>query len=162
QTRNLLNALIHKYHRAAYPRIPASATPAVLSSNTRANSRRRPLPQGDAHAARAAAENDGTSREQPGSENCVHLPNVTVNGQHRLDDPVVAGAAAQVPRQRDAEVGLRRPRVRLQQRGRGDQHPGCAEAALDASVLEERRLEWAQLAVVGEPFDRRDLVPLGL
>ena len=52
--------------------------------------------------------------------------------------------------------------VVLEERRRRDQHPGRAEAALDAAVLEEGRLERAQLVAVREALDRRDLAALGL
>ena len=50
----------------------------------------------------------------------------------------------------------------LEERGRRDEHPGRAEAALHAAVLEERRLERAQLEARREPFDGGHLAALGL
>ena len=53
-------------------------------------------------------------------------------------------------------------RVGAQERGRRDQHAGRAEAALDASVVEERPLQRAELAAVRKPLDRGDLATLCL
>src|SRR5258707_745875 len=58
-------------------------------------------------------------------------------GQHRLDDVVVSGAAAQVPLEAHTDVGLGRVGVLLQKRHRGHHHPGRAVAALEAVVVVE-------------------------
>ena len=52
--------------------------------------------------------------------------------------------------------------VALEERGRGDEHPGRAEAALHAAVLEEGRLERAQLEPRREALDGGHLAALGL
>ncbi len=54
------------------------------------------------------------------------------------------------------------PECASQQGCRGDQHSGGAEAALDATVFEERTLELAQLAGWREALDSRDLTTVGL
>src|SRR4029079_13127085 len=77
-----------------------------------------------------------------------------VNG---LDDAVVAGAPTEGPPQPDPDLFVARVGVRPEERGRGDQHAGRAEAALDAELLEERALQRPDLLVSGEAFDRRDL-----
>src|SRR4051794_2580942 len=82
-------------------------------------------------------------------------------GLHRPDDALVAGAAAQVARQRLADLLLARRRVAPQQVLRGDDLPGDAEAALDRTRVQERLLQIGQ-PVRREAFDRRDLVPLRL
>ena len=82
--------------------------------------------------------------------------------EHGLHDAVIPGAAAEVARQRDADL-LLAGRVRpVQQRARRDQHPGRAESALDAAAVQERDLERIQPGVAGEPLDRGDRAPGGL
>src|SRR6266540_2761180 len=68
---------------------------------------------------------------------------------HRLDDVLVAGAAADVPRDGPADVLLRRVRVLLEQGRRHQQHRRGAEAALQAVLLLEAVLHgwsWPSLA----------------
>jgi RimJ/RimL family protein N-acetyltransferase len=83
-------------------------------------------------------------------------------GEHRLGDLLVAGAAAQVPAQREPHVVLARVGISPQERLRRDQHPRRAEAALDAALVEERGLERMQLAALGKSLDGGDLAAVGL
>src|SRR3984957_9130588 len=65
--------------------------------------------------------------------------------EHRLDDVRVARAAAQVARQRPADVLLGRVRVLVQQLAGGHHHARRAEPALEAVLLPEALLERVQL-----------------
>src|SRR5712691_1990921 len=56
---------------------------------------------------------------------------------HGLDDIDVAGAAAQVPRDRLADLLLARVLVALEERAGGHQHPRRTESALQAVLLVE-------------------------
>src|SRR6267378_8262543 len=60
---------------------------------------------------------------------------------HRLDDLLVAGAAAQVPADRIADLLFGRARVRIQQALGRDQHARGALAALQAVRLAEAVLQ---------------------
>ena len=82
--------------------------------------------------------------------------------QHGLHDVLVAGAAAQVARERPPDLVLGRVRVLVEEGLGGQHHPGRAEAALEAVLLLEPLLQRVQLARAGEPLDRRHLVPVGL
>src|SRR5215217_1585483 len=75
----------------------------------------------------------------------------------RLDDVVVAGAAADVAVERLADLLLARLRVVGEQLHRRHHHPRRAEAALQAVALAERRLHRVKLAALGEALDGRDL-----
>src|SRR6266511_3381487 len=81
---------------------------------------------------------------------------------HRLDDVLVAGAAANVPGQRPADLLLRRVRVLLQQRGAHEQHPRRAEPALQAVLLVEALLKRVQLTALGQALHRLHLAPVDL
>src|SRR3954468_7215522 len=105
----------------------------------------------------------------------------------RVHDLLVAGAAAQVARQRLADVRVARVGVALQHLVGGDQQPRRAEAALDGAGVDERLLDGGEfralasvgvllgvlplrrpvparplLGVVREPLDGHDLAPLDL
>ena len=54
---------------------------------------------------------------------------------------------------------LGRPRVRTQQRNRGDQHARRAESALHPALLEEGGLQRMKGIVCGEPLDGADFAP---
>src|SRR5438128_10930343 len=71
----------------------------------------------------------------------------------RLDDLSIAGAAAEIARQRFADLGERGLRVRAQQRMRGDHEPGSAEATLHGARFDERALDGIERAAVGEALD---------
>src|SRR5712692_9837464 len=61
--------------------------------------------------------------------------------QHRLDDVLVAGAAAQVARQRPADVFLGRVGIGVEQGLGGHHHSGGAEPALQPVLLPEALLQ---------------------
>ena len=80
-----------------------------------------------------------------------------------LDDLAVAGAAADIARDRLDDVLAGRASGVLQQRMRGQDHAGRAIAALQAVGFAERILEHAEFARRRrEAFDGRDLVAVGL
>src|SRR5215471_5865079 len=81
---------------------------------------------------------------------------------HRLDDVDVARAAAQVARDRVADLILAGVLVLLQQRAAGHHHAGRAEAALQAVLLHEAFLDRVQLAVLLETLDGLHIAPVGL
>src|SRR3954467_13520619 len=78
----------------------------------------------------------------------------------RLDDVLVARAAADAAGARRADLLLRRVRVLVQQPARGHQHARGAEAALERVLLVEALLHGVELAVGLERLDRADLVAL--
>src|SRR5687768_10420883 len=92
--------------------------------------------------------------------------------QRRLDDVLVAGAAAQVARQRLADLALGRAGVLLEIRLDRQQEARRAEAALEAVALPERLLdrvegrdalqtggrEALRPGVGGQPLDGQELV----
>src|SRR5438445_648653 len=71
----------------------------------------------------------------------------------RLDDLSIAGATAEIARQRFADLGERGLRVLAQQGMRGDHEPGSAEAALHGAGFDERPLDRIERAAVGEALD---------
>ena len=73
----------------------------------------------------------------------------------RLDDLHVAGAAAEVARQGDADGLASGMRLARKQRGERDDESGCAEAALDGARLDEGALHVGEVVVAGDPFDGR-------
>src|SRR5262249_17095784 len=80
-----------------------------------------------------------------------------------VDDALVAGAPAEVARDRDPHLLLGGVRIVAQEFEQGGQHAGRAEAALQAMVVAERFLKRGQLLVVRrDPLDREDLVPVRL
>src|SRR6266851_609598 len=81
---------------------------------------------------------------------------------HGLDDIDVARAAAQVPGNGLADLLLARVLVALQERARGHQHAGGAEAALQAVLLGEALLDGMELARLLQALDRGDLRAVGL
>src|SRR5581483_2855634 len=85
----------------------------------------------------------------------LHLASRPLDG---LDDVLVTGAAAEVPRDRPADLVLSGIGVVLQQRGARHHHPGRAEAALQAVLLLESLLDGMQLARPPEPLHRGELV----
>src|SRR5262249_40934538 len=89
----------------------------------------------------------------------AHLPR---RPQDRLDDVLVAGAAAQVARQPPADVVLRGVGTLVEQGLGGEHHARRAESALQAVLVLEPLLQRVQLAGAAEPLDRGDLVPVGL
>src|SRR6266480_3439669 len=82
---------------------------------------------------------------------------------HRLDDLLVARAAAQVPADRVADLLLGRGRVRIQQALGRDEHSGGAVAALQTVRLAEAVLQHAHRAVgPRETLDGGDAVAVRL
>src|SRR5215470_185152 len=79
-----------------------------------------------------------------------------------LDDVDVAGAAAEVARDRLADLLLARVLVPLEQRDARHHHPRRAVAALQAVLLGEALLDGVQLTALLEAFDRPDLAAVGL
>ena len=75
---------------------------------------------------------------------------------HRLDNVLVASAAAQVSLQPPADLFLARVRIALQNLGCGHDHGGRALAALQAVMLPERLLHRMQLAGLCQPFNSGD------
>src|SRR5436305_5592683 len=88
-----------------------------------------------------------------------HLPGRPLHG---VDDVLVAGAAAEVSRDRPADVQLAGVRVLLEQGCSRQHHARRAEAALQTVLLLEPLLDGVQLARPAEPLDGGDLVPAGL
>src|SRR5438093_3459364 len=79
-------------------------------------------------------------------------------GEHRLDDLDVAGAAAQVPGERLADlVGARRA-IHGQQRPGREDHAGCAEAALGGAQPREGVLERIERVAL-QPLDGHEGAP---
>ena len=80
----------------------------------------------------------------------------------RVEDLRVPRAAAKVARQRLADLVVGRVRAARQQVGGRDHEPWRAEAALNRARLGESRLNRMQLAVLGQPLDRHELVAVRL
>ena len=90
-------------------------------------------------------------------------PHRPLGGQpHRVEDLLVARAAAQVAGQRLADLGVGRIRVARQQVVAGHDQPRRAEAALHRARLDEGLLDGVQLLALGQPLDGDDLAALGL
>ncbi len=81
---------------------------------------------------------------------------------HRLDDVLVAGAAAEVGRQHVEQLVVADVRIVLQRVRRQHQEARRAEAALQAVVIDEGLLQRMQRLAIGEPFDGADLPAVGL
>src|SRR4051812_2615271 len=81
----------------------------------------------------------------------------------RIDDARVAGAAADVAREPEADLGFARRRVFVQQRLRHHQNPRRAEPALGAAKPDEAVLQRMKRAIGRlQAFDRIDARALGL
>ena len=81
---------------------------------------------------------------------------------HGVEDLLVPGAAAEVPRERLADLVVVRIWNAAEQVGRRHDEARRAEPALHRAGVRERLLHGMELAVRGEPFDRDDLVAVGL
>src|SRR5579859_6711027 len=79
-----------------------------------------------------------------------------------FDDVDVARAATQVARNAAPDLRLGRARVVSQQGLRAEQHAGCAEAALQAVLLEEAFLQGVQHAVLLQTFHGLDVAAVSL
>src|SRR5262245_9684151 len=73
--------------------------------------------------------------------------------EHGLDDVLVAGAAAQVARQREAHLVLGRVGVGVQQGPGRQHHARRAEPALEAVLARETLLHGVELAGGAQPLD---------
>src|SRR5262249_34947576 len=83
-------------------------------------------------------------------------------GLHRAHDLVVAGAAAEIAREAEADLALGRVRIVVEQRLRRDQEARRADAALECCEFQEFLLERMQLVSVGDALDCADVAALGL
>src|SRR5690349_466280 len=81
---------------------------------------------------------------------------------HGLDDVHVAGTAAQIARDRLADLLFARVLVRGEERARGHEHARRAESALQAVLLGEAFLHRMQLPALLQAFDRGDLAAVRL
>src|SRR3990172_3783648 len=84
------------------------------------------------------------------------------SGFDRPDDVNVARAAAEVARDRHANLILRRFRVALKEVDRREDDARGAETALEPMVRLERLLDRVEATALREPPDRRDRAPVGL
>jgi hypothetical protein len=80
----------------------------------------------------------------------------------RVDDLLVASAAAEVAGKSLANLVVGRIRDAVKEVMRGHDEPWRTEATLDGSGLDERRLDEIKDVIVRESFDRGDLTTLGL
>src|SRR5437763_16349744 len=78
----------------------------------------------------------------------------------RLDDLVVTGATTEVAHHPVFDLVLDRMRVLLEQSLGGQDLARCADAALEAAVLQEALLDRNQLAILTEAFQRHDHGPV--
>src|SRR2546429_9009788 len=83
-----------------------------------------------------------------------HLPGRPLDG---LDDVLVTGAAAEVPRDGPPDLVLGGIGVVLEERRRRQHHPRRAETALQAVLLLEALLDGVQLAGPAQPLHRGQL-----
>ena len=83
-------------------------------------------------------------------------------GPHRVEDLLVAGAAAEVAREGLADLVVRRARRVIEQVDGGDDQAGRAEPALHGAGGEKRLLDAVQRTVLGDALDGDDVVPVGL
>src|SRR5471032_1089028 len=86
------------------------------------------------------------------------FPSGVLNG---VDDVLVAGAAAEIAGDAFANFAFGGGWVVLEQRHGRHDHAGRAVAALQAVLFPEAFLQRVQMAVRSEPFNRRDLRPIG-
>ena len=93
---------------------------------------------------------------------CLRAAHRVAGGTHRLDDVLVAGAAAEIGREHVEQLVVADVRIVLQRVRRQHQEARRAEAALQAVVVDEGLLQRMQLLAVGEPFDGADLPAVGL
>ena len=80
----------------------------------------------------------------------------------RIDDLVVAGAAAQHAADAVGDLGARRRRRAVEQVGCGHQHAGSADAALRGAVLQERAAQALGQPARANAFDGLDRRAAGL
>src|SRR5215468_6545488 len=87
----------------------------------------------------------------------IALPHLLGRVLHGLDDIDVAGAAAEIARDRLADVLLARVLVALEERHTRHHHARSAVAALQSVLLGEALLHRMQLSALLEAFDRTHL-----
>ena len=78
-----------------------------------------------------------------------------------LDDLVVAGAAAEIVGEEEADALFRGVRLIVEKLFGGDDEAGGADAALEGGVFEERLLQGVEFAVAGDAFDGGDAATFG-
>src|SRR6266567_1947821 len=81
---------------------------------------------------------------------------------NRLDDVLIAGAAAEVAFDAPTNLLLTGRRVVLEEVDARHDHAGRAEAALKAVLLPESALDRVKLAVLGQALDRLKIRPISL
>src|SRR6266568_2234159 len=81
---------------------------------------------------------------------------------YRLDDVDVAGAAAQVARDANADLLLGGVRIMLQERQAGHHHSRRAIATLEAMLLVETFLQGMQFAILLQAFNGHELAAMRL
>src|SRR5579875_3576932 len=81
---------------------------------------------------------------------------------HRLDDVLIAGAAAKVGGKHIEEVFVADVRLAFNHAHSQHQKTGRAEAALQTMMIHEGLLHWVERLAVRETFDRADLLTLRL
>ena len=92
----------------------------------------------------------------------LRLAHLRGGGAHRLDDVLVAGAAAEVGREHVEQLLVADVRLALEHVDREHQEARRAEAALQAVMIDEGLLQRMQRVAVGEPLDGADLPALRL
>jgi hypothetical protein len=92
----------------------------------------------------------------------VDLLHLGACGLDGLDDVLVAGAAADVPADRPADLLVGRIGVLFDERRPDEHHARRAEPALEAVVLLEGRLDGVERAVLLEALDGAQFVAVGL
>src|SRR5205823_13280202 len=86
----------------------------------------------------------------PAAIACLRLRSIRgARLEHGLDDGDIAGAAAEIAREHLAHARSVAVRLLAEQRVRGRDHPGRAEAALQRVVLAKGFLQRREVGVVG-------------
>jgi hypothetical protein len=83
-------------------------------------------------------------------EDAIHRVPTIGCGFNRVDDGLIAGATAQVARERGANLLARWVRMAVKQRFGCNEHSGRAEAALDSSVSHEHFLQGVEAIPVSQ------------
>ena len=120
------------------------------------------LVAGDAGRARGMPRGRRGSRRRRARSRVGLVPPPRCRAQHRLDDRVIARAAAVVPADRLADGRRIGRRVALQEIVRGEQHARRAEAALERVLRAEGLLELGDRAALGQALDRLDAAAVRL
>src|SRR5688500_8623186 len=87
-------------------------------------------------------------------------PHPVAGSLHRLDDILIAGAAAEVGREYIQQLVVADVRIPLQRIRRQHQEARRAEAALQSVVIDEGLLQRVQRVTVRQALDGADLPPL--